>query len=63
MQAITTQERKAAEKHQSNKINPEKEVDLEMAECLSKLKIWQTENLMAPRGMDMFLSVHLAVSN
>ncbi len=33
----------------------EKEIDLEMEECLSKLKVWQTENLMAPRGMEGFV--------
>jgi hypothetical protein len=28
--------------------------DCEMKECLMRLKAWQTENLMAPRGMDRF---------
>jgi hypothetical protein len=28
--------------------------DREMEECLAKLKVWQTENLMAPHGMDRF---------
>ncbi len=37
------------------KAKAEKEIDLEMEECLSKLKVWQTENLMAPRGMDRFV--------
>jgi hypothetical protein len=29
--------------------------DREMEECLAKLKVWQTENLMAPHGMDRFV--------
>jgi hypothetical protein len=28
--------------------------DREMNECLARLKVWQTENLMAPHGMDRF---------
>ncbi len=28
--------------------------DREMKECLARLKVWQTENLMAPYGMDRF---------
>ncbi len=28
--------------------------DREMKECLARLKVWQTENLMAPYGMDWF---------
>jgi hypothetical protein len=30
------------------------DVGREMEECLAKLKVWQTENLMAPHGMDRF---------
>jgi len=28
--------------------------DREMKECLVRLKAWQTENLMAPHGLDRF---------
>jgi SUMO ligase MMS21 Smc5/6 complex component len=28
--------------------------DCEMKECLERLNAWQTENLMAPHGMDRF---------
>jgi hypothetical protein len=33
----------------------ERDEDREMEECLAKLRVWQTENLMAPHGMDRFV--------
>ncbi len=30
------------------------DVERQMQECLARLKVWQTENLMAPQGMDRF---------
>ncbi len=47
---------KVKEEVRSNRSNLENGIDLEMEECLSKLKVWQTENLMAPHGMDRFVS-------
>ncbi len=32
----------------------EEDNDHEMHECLARLKVWQIENLMAPKGMDRF---------
>jgi len=55
MQALTKHMGKAGEEQRPNKDDMEKEVDLEMEECLAKLTVWQTENLMAPHGMERFL--------
>ena len=56
MQVEARQDSRVSEEQRSNKSNPENEIDLEMEECLSRLKEWQTENLMAPHGMDRFVS-------
>ena len=56
MQTLIRQIGKARAQQQSSKADLEKRVDLEMEECLAKLKVWETENLMAPRGMDRFVS-------
>ncbi len=34
--------------------SPESHEEREMNECLARLNVWQTENLMAPHGMDAF---------
>ncbi len=56
MQVEARQNTKVSEEQRSNKSNPENEIDLEMQKCLAKLEVWQAENLMAPHGMDRFVS-------
>lgn len=52
---IATNERKEQKRKSSIKeTKPEQEIEMKMRECLEKLKVWQTENLMAPHGMDRF---------
>jgi len=41
---------------------PRRDKDREMEECLAKLKVWQTENLMAPHGMDRFVGKKKRIS-
>ena len=54
MQEITSENRETQRKHPKSKVQQEKDVDGEMRECLTRLKVWQTENLLAPHGMDKF---------
>jgi len=54
MQVITSENERAERKHLKNKVRPKNDVDQEMRECLTRLKVWQTENLMAPHGMNKF---------
>ncbi len=55
MQVLTKDTEKTIEERRPDKTDMEKEVALEMEELLNKLAVWQTENLMAPHGMDRFL--------
>ncbi len=55
MQVLTKDTEKTIEERRLDKPDMEKEVALEMEELLNKLAVWQTENLMAPQGMDRFL--------
>ncbi len=55
MQVLTKDTEKTIEERRPDKNDMEKEVALEMEELLNKLAVWQTENLMAPHGMDRFL--------
>jgi hypothetical protein len=41
-------------KEQSKRSEEGYDREREMQECLERRKIWQTENLMAPHGMDRF---------
>ena len=54
MQVITSENERTERKDLKGKVRPENDVDREMRECLTRLKVWQTENLMAPHGMDKF---------
>ena len=54
MQVITSENERTERKDLKGKVRPENDVDREMRECLTRLKVWQTENLMAPHGMDEF---------
>ncbi len=55
MQVLTKDKEKGIEERRSDKTDMKKGVALEMEELLNKLAVWQTENLMAPHGMDRFL--------
>lgn len=55
MQEITSANSEPQRKHlQKSEVRSENSVDREMMECLTRLKVWQTENLLAPHGMDKF---------
>lgn len=55
MQEITSVNSEPQRKHlKKSEVLPEDGVDREMMECLAGLKVWQTENLLAPHGMDKF---------
>jgi hypothetical protein len=54
MQEMTSGNRETQREHLKSKVQPENDVDREMRECLTRLKVWQTENLLAPHGMDKF---------
>jgi hypothetical protein len=41
-------------KDQQKRTRDDEDEDREMKECLVRLKAWQTENLMAPHGLDRF---------
>jgi hypothetical protein len=45
---------KLSRKVRQNETRDLGDVGREMKECLVRLKAWQTENLMAPHGMDRF---------
>ncbi len=53
MMKIMIPERLHRKVHQKSARDDENE-EREMRECLVRLKAWQTENLMAPHGMDRF---------
>lgn len=55
MRVITSENRETQREHLKSKVRPENDVDREMRECLTRLKVWQTENLLAPHGMDKFV--------
>lgn len=54
MQVITSENKIIERKHLKSKVQAENDVDREMRECLTRLKVWQTENLIAPHGMDRY---------
>ena len=54
MEEMTSVNKQTQSKHVKGEHQPEKDVDREMMECLTRLKVWQTENLLAPHGMDKF---------
>jgi hypothetical protein len=51
MEQVIREERVKRDRRSGRTSQPE---NREMMECLEKLKAWQTENLMAPHGMDKF---------
>jgi hypothetical protein len=61
MQIITSENKLTKKKHFKGKVRTENDVHREMRECLTRLKVWQTENLMAPHGMDRYAYKNLRV--
>jgi hypothetical protein len=54
MGELITEPRERAERTLSRARQTEEDNDLEMKECLARLKVWRAENLMAPNGMARF---------
>ncbi len=54
MNELITETRTAAKIVSTNAHEIEEDTNQEMFDCLAKLKVWQFENLMAPRGMDKY---------
>ena len=54
MQDIIAEKKASPGKISENGPLNESDLDQEMQECLTRLKVWQTENLMAPHGMNKF---------
>ena len=51
---IITKKKVFAEQISIDRLPDDRNLDYEMQECLAKLRVWMTENLMAPHGMDKF---------
>ncbi len=54
MEIIITENRRTRRAQVKSKVQQENDLEREMMACLGRLKEWQTENLMAPHGMDRF---------